>query len=125
MNNELFMNHSYKMLISKQLKLYDGQISFAAMQFIGIWVSSNWNSQWKIFLDHIYSVFMLCMISSFLCTCLAYILRWAKNTEIMVETLLYFIAVLSTYIKMINIKIYKCLASLLQLSIFLNLQHIL
>ena len=76
-------------------------------EFIGIWVPSNWNSQGNIFRYHIYSVFMLSMISSFLCTCLAYLLRWPENTEIMVETLLYCIAVLSTYIKMINIIIQR------------------
>ena len=95
------------MFVSKQSDVYSGEISFALMQFVGIWVPLTGNSKLKIIVYRIYSFSALIIYIYFTFSLLLYILRETEDMDLMIETSLYFTICFVTCVKMITIMIQR------------------
>ena len=69
------------MFSSKIKDFYNGDISFTAMQFVGIWMPLTWNSRMKINFHHIYSICTF-IINIYFFSLLIYILQVVENKDV-------------------------------------------
>ena len=95
------------MFSSKRKDFYNGDISFTAMQFVGIWMPSTWNSQMKIICYRIYSFCTIIINIYFVFSLLIYILHGVGEKDVIVQNLLNFTISFSTFVKMVNIIIQR------------------
>ena len=95
------------MLNLKQSNFYNSEYSLTIMQFFGIWSPSTCSSQWKKLLYCIYSIFMLTFYLFFVCSLLTFFFRGTGNIDVISESLLYFTAIFTVFLKTINIMIQR------------------
>ena len=91
----------------KRKDFYNGDISFTAMQFVGIWMPSTWNSRMKITFYRIYSICTFIINIYFVVSLLMYILRGFGKKDFIIQNLMNFTIGFSTFVKMMNIIIQR------------------
>ena len=95
------------MFSSKRKEFYNGDISFTAMQFVGIWMPSTWNSQMKIIFYLIYLICTFIINIYFVSSLLLHILRGVENKDVIIQNLMNFTISFSSFVKMVNIIIQR------------------
>ena len=103
----LKINNLYKILNLKQSIFYNGEYSLTVMQYFGFWSPLTCSSRWKKLLYCIYSIFMFTFLSFIVLSLLAALFQGTGNVDVISESLMYFTAVLNTYLKIINIMIQR------------------
>lgn len=84
-------------------RIYVGQISFTLFYIFGMCQPLTWNTRWKIWLYHIYSVFVIIFYFSFSVSLFFYLLRISGDMNLFTEYLYYFLYSIAIFVKQLTI----------------------